>query len=32
MNSRIYKGLVRHQRYYPTENAFSYRVFMMYLA
>lgn len=31
MNSRIYRGLVRHQRYYPTEHAFRYRVFMMYL-
>lgn len=31
MNSRIYRGLVRHQRYYPTDNAFCYRVFMMYL-
>jgi DUF1365 family protein len=31
MNSRIYKGWVRHRRTAPTANSFRYRIFMMYL-
>jgi DUF1365 family protein len=31
MNSRIYKGWVRHRRYAPTGHRFRYRLFMLYL-
>jgi hypothetical protein len=31
MHSCIYQGWVRHRRFAPAENAFRYRVFMMYL-
>ena len=31
MNSRIYKGWVRHRRLAPTRNRFRYRLFMLYL-
>jgi len=31
MNSRIYKGWVRHRRTAPTQNQFRYRMFMLYL-
>jgi DUF1365 family protein len=31
MNSRIYKGWVRHRRVAPTQNRFRYRMFMLYL-
>jgi DUF1365 family protein len=31
MNSRIYKGWVRHRRRAPTSNRFSYRMFMLYV-
>lgn len=31
MNSRIYKGWVRHRRSAPTANRFRYRIFMLYL-
>lgn len=31
MHSCIYEGLVRHERFAPTEHAFTYRMFMMYL-
>ena len=31
MHSAIYKGHLRHRRFMPYENRFSYRVFMMYL-
>jgi DUF1365 family protein len=31
MNSRIYKGWVRHRRTAPTQNRFRYRMFMLYL-
>jgi|SRR5579883_1923643 len=31
MNSRLYKGWVRHRRAAPTENRFRYPLFMMYL-
>ena len=31
MNSRIYRGWVRHRRIKPRAHAFQYRLFMMYL-
>ena len=31
MHSAIYKGSLRHRRFYPQEHKFSYQVFMMYL-
>lgn len=31
MHSAIYEGMVRHRRFLPTEHAFQYRMFMMYL-
>ena len=31
MNSRIYKGWVRHRRVAPTRHQFRYRLFMLYL-
>ena len=31
MHSAIYKGWLRHRRFYPKNHRFSYRVFMMYL-
>ena len=31
MNSRIYKGWVRHRRVAPTRNRFRYRMFMLYV-
>ena len=31
MKSCIYEGLVRHRRFTPLQNAFKYRLFMMYL-
>jgi DUF1365 family protein len=31
MNSRIYKGWVKHRRTAPTQNEFRYRMFMLYL-
>ena len=31
MHSAIYKGYLRHRRFTPTEHAFTYPVFMMYL-
>ena len=31
MNSRIYKGWVRHRRVAPTRHQFRYRMFMLYL-
>ena len=31
MNSCIYEGRVRHRRFAPVENAFEYRLFMVYL-
>jgi DUF1365 family protein len=31
MNSRIYKGWVRHRRTAPTRHHFRYRMFMLYL-
>ena len=31
MNSRIYKGWVRHRRAAPTRNRFRYRMFMLYV-
>ena len=31
MHSAIYKGHLRHRRFTPTEHAFTYPVFMMYL-
>jgi DUF1365 family protein len=31
MHSAIYKGSLRHRRFYPREHKFSYQVFMMYL-
>ena len=31
MNSRIYKGWVRHRRMAPTRHQFRYRMFMLYL-
>jgi len=31
MNSRIYKGWVRHRRTAPTHNQFRYRLFMLYI-
>ncbi len=31
MHSAIYKGALRHRRFLPRENTFSYQVFMMYL-
>jgi DUF1365 family protein len=31
MHSAIYEGKVRHRRFSPVENAFTYRMFMMYL-
>jgi hypothetical protein len=31
MNSCIYAGWIRHRRFTPVENAFRYRLFMMYL-
>jgi hypothetical protein len=31
MNSRIYKGWVRHRRVAPTRNRFRYRLFMLYI-
>ena len=31
MQSAVYQGIVRHRRARPTENAFRYRLFMMYL-
>lgn len=31
MHSCIYEGTIRHRRFAPVENAFTYRMFMMYL-
>jgi hypothetical protein len=31
MNSCLYEGNVRHRRYSPSDNRFTYRLFMMYL-
>ncbi|MHC4472244.1 MAG: DUF1365 domain-containing protein, partial [Planctomycetota bacterium] len=31
MNSRIYEGRVRHRRFHPVENEFTYSMFMLYL-
>lgn len=31
MNSCIYQGVVRHIRYFPVQNEFSYSLFMLYL-
>lgn len=31
LNSKVFKGWVRHRRFSPTQNAFKYTVFMMYL-
>jgi DUF1365 family protein len=31
MNSAIYKGWLRHRRFYPREHHFRYEIFMMYL-
>jgi len=31
MNSCIYRGQIKHARYQPVNNAFSYKLFMMYL-
>jgi DUF1365 family protein len=31
MNSCIYRGKIKHARYQPVNNAFSYKLFMMYL-
>ncbi len=31
MQSSIYKGQVRHRRFSPTDHAFSYKLFMMYV-
>ena len=31
MNSAIYHGWIRHRRFAPIDNAFTYRVFMLYL-
>lgn len=31
LESKIYEGWVRHRRFTPTQNAFKYNVFMMYL-
>jgi len=31
MKSCIYEGSIRHRRFAPVENAFTYRLFMMYL-
>jgi len=31
MKSCIYEGSVRHRRFEPVENRFSYRLFMMFL-
>jgi len=31
MNSRIYKGWVRHRRVAPTRHQFCYRIFMLYI-
>ena len=31
MNSAIYQGKLRHRRFQPVENVFTYRLFMMYL-
>ena len=31
MHSCIYEGTIRHRRFEPVENAFKYRMFMMYL-
>lgn len=31
MNSAIYKGVVRHRRFAPTQHAFNYSLFMMFL-
>lgn len=31
MHSAIYEGTVRHRRFAPVSNAFTYRIFMMYL-
>jgi uncharacterized protein len=31
MHSAIYQGRVRHRRFWPTKNRFSYSVFMMYI-
>ena len=31
MHSAIYSGRVRHRRFTPTQHAFEYRLFMLYL-
>jgi uncharacterized protein len=31
MNSCIYEGTIRHRRFFPRENIFQYRIFLMFL-
>lgn len=31
MHSAIYEGTVRHRRFAPVSNEFTYKLFMMYL-